>query len=100
MNIEEMTKLVFTQIIEGMMEGKPLKNISGEIVCGIANITAQNIKEASDNTPTLSSDKDAERYQFIREHHPGRLCGGGATPEYLDKVIDAAIIETKKGGQA
>jgi hypothetical protein len=32
-------------MIEGMLDGKPLRTISGEIAVGISNATAQNIKE-------------------------------------------------------
>lgn len=45
MNHDEMTKWVFTQIIEGLCAGKPLQSIASNIAFGVANITAQNLKD-------------------------------------------------------
>ena len=67
MNIEEMTKWVFTQMIEGMLDGKPLRTISGEIAVGISNATAQNIKEytARNQKPQASlQEHDAEPAKY------------------------------------
>jgi Trp operon repressor len=43
MNHEDMTKFIFTQILEGLLKGKPLRDIAGELAVSIANITASNI---------------------------------------------------------
>lgn len=42
---EDMAKWTFQQIIEGLCQGKPLHRIATNIVDGVANMVAQNLKE-------------------------------------------------------